>query len=77
MLVAGLPLIVGAVAALASGEDSDEARSSAQSAACRGHTAAMEKMDIMTTPCRNPIWIARGGKHTGCVSSASRAARIV
>ena len=77
ILVAGLPLIVGAVAALASGEDSDEARTSAHSAARRGHTAAVEKMDIVTTPCGNPTWFARGSKHARCVSSASRAAQIV
>ena len=45
-LVAGVPLMVGAVLARASGEVSGRARTSAQSAACRGHTAAVLYVDM-------------------------------
>src|SRR6185437_11873124 len=62
--VAGVPAMVGArVLALASGEESRASDASAQSAACRGRTAASMKADIVTTPCRNPNWLHQGGKH--------------
>jgi hypothetical protein len=53
-LVAGLPPIVGGVLARASGADSDHAKASAQSAPSRGRTAALQIIDIMTTPWQNP-----------------------